>query len=115
MLLCGCVWWLCVCVAVWLCVYICTGIGPNMLLARLATKRAKPNGQAVVSSVDQGRALLGELAVEELPGVGWSLRGKLADMGITHVRQVRPRGGGEWGTGYVTRYIWFYHCALTTV
>jgi nucleotidyltransferase/DNA polymerase involved in DNA repair len=109
-----------VCVAVWLCVYICTGIGPNMLLARLATKRAKPNGQAVVSSVDQGRALLGELAVEELPGVGWSLRGKLADMGITHVRQVRPRGGGGVGHRicheiYLVLPLCFDHCLTQLV
>ena len=32
--------------------------------------------------------MLGDLAVDALPGVGWSLRNKLADTGITHVRQV---------------------------
>ena len=30
------------------------GIGPNMLLARLATKRAKPNGQFLINSVQVG-------------------------------------------------------------
>lgn len=64
------------------------GIGPNMLLARLATKRAKPNGQAALNP-DGARALLGDLEVDALPGVGWSLRNRLKDMGITHVRQVR--------------------------
>jgi nucleotidyltransferase/DNA polymerase involved in DNA repair len=33
--------------------------------------------------------LLGGLDVSDLPGVGWSLKSKLADMGITQVRQVR--------------------------
>lgn len=67
------------------------GIGPNMLLARLATKQAKPNGQMLVSP-DQARQLLGDLEVGELPGVGWSLTAKLAEMGITRCRQV-----GCWG------------------
>lgn len=33
------------------------GIGPNMLLARLATKRAKPNGQFCVTAA-QARSFL---------------------------------------------------------
>ena len=33
------------------------GIGPNLLLARLATKRAKPNGQFFVGP-KEGRAFL---------------------------------------------------------
>jgi DNA repair protein REV1 len=59
-----------------------------MLLARMATKRAKPNGQSVIQP-EEARSVLGDLQVDALPGVGWSLRNKLADMGITHVRQVR--------------------------
>lgn len=58
-----------------------------MLLARLATKRAKPNGQSVINP-EEARAVLGDLEVDALPGVGWSLKKKLADMSITHVRQV---------------------------
>jgi DNA repair protein REV1 len=61
-----------------------------MLLARLATKRAKPNGQSVINPAE-ARGVLGDLEVDALPGVGWSLRNKLADMGITHVRQVGGR------------------------
>uniref|UniRef100_A0A383W0I0 DNA polymerase kappa n=1 Tax=Tetradesmus obliquus TaxID=3088 RepID=A0A383W0I0_TETOB len=63
------------------------GIGPNMLLARLATKAAKPNGQALIRP-DQARQVLGDLAVDALPGVGWALKGKLAELGITQCRQV---------------------------
>ncbi|EFJ42568.1 hypothetical protein VOLCADRAFT_97374 [Volvox carteri f. nagariensis] len=64
------------------------GIGPNMLIAKLATKRAKPNGQFRVT---RGSVLefLGDLNVDELPGVGWSIASKLEDqLGITRVRQV---------------------------
>ncbi|KAF8057676.1 REV1 [Scenedesmus sp. PABB004] len=64
------------------------GIGPNMLLARLATKAAKPNGQALIAAGGEARQVLGDLEVGELPGVGYSLKGKLAELGITHVRQV---------------------------
>ncbi|GIL73675.1 hypothetical protein Vretimale_5440, partial [Volvox reticuliferus] len=63
------------------------GIGPNILVAKLATRRAKPNGQFRVT---QGNVLnfLGDLKVEDLPGVGWSLASKLDGLGISTVRQV---------------------------
>ncbi|GFR48077.1 hypothetical protein Agub_g9915, partial [Astrephomene gubernaculifera] len=63
------------------------GIGPNMLVARLATKRAKPNGQFRVT---RGSVLdfMGDLNVDQLPGVGWSLSSKLQTLGITSVRQL---------------------------
>lgn len=43
------------------------GIGPNVLLARLATKKGKPNGQCRVR-MHQALEFLGDLPVEELPG-----------------------------------------------
>ncbi|GIL49419.1 hypothetical protein Vafri_5746, partial [Volvox africanus] len=63
------------------------GIGPNILVAKLATRRAKPNGQFRVT---QGTVLnfLGDLKVEDLPGVGWSMASKLEGLGISTVRQV---------------------------
>lgn len=64
------------------------GIGPNMLLARLATRAAKPNGQRTISTAG-ARGVLGDLEVGELPGVGWAVKAKLGELGITHVRQVR--------------------------
>jgi DNA repair protein REV1 len=48
------------------------GLGPNILLARLATKRAKPNGQFRLRA-DQAREVMAELRVTELPGVGRSV------------------------------------------
>lgn len=43
------------------------GIGPNLLLARLATKRAKPNGQFRVTK-HGALDFLGSLGVDQLPG-----------------------------------------------
>lgn len=64
-----------------------TGIGPNMLLARIATKRAKPNGQFMITAQEAQPYLL-ELPVGELPGVGWSTERKLAELGVHSVRDV---------------------------
>lgn len=47
------------------------GIGSNMLLARIATQKAKPNNVfSLVQSVDVS-ALLSALAIRDLPGVGY--------------------------------------------
>lgn len=55
-----------------------------MLIARLATKRAKPNGQLHIPQAGAA-AFLASLPVSALPGVGWSLEGKLRGLGITQV------------------------------
>ncbi|KAH9564768.1 hypothetical protein CY35_04G041900 [Sphagnum magellanicum] len=52
------------------------GIAGNMLLARLATRKAKPNGQFYIPPADVEKFMAG-LSVEDLPGVGWMLRNKL--------------------------------------
>ncbi|KAG6545642.1 hypothetical protein Mapa_012825 [Marchantia paleacea] len=52
------------------------GIAENLLLARLATKRAKPNGQYAIKS-EEVRQFMAALPVDELPGVGWALQEKL--------------------------------------
>ena len=44
------------------------GIGPNMLLARIATGYGKPNGQFKVASGAEALKFLGDLPVSELPG-----------------------------------------------
>lgn len=66
------------------------GIGSNMLLAKLATRKAKPDGVYTLTeqSVD---AFLAPLPVEHLPGVGWSLHRRLASMGIATVADVCTR------------------------
>lgn len=52
------------------------GIGPNLLIARLATRRAKPNGQFRVK-MEEINEFMSEQLIENLPGVGDSLIEKL--------------------------------------
>ncbi|GAA5912847.1 uncharacterized protein JCM6883_004850 [Sporobolomyces salmoneus] len=54
------------------------GISHNVLLARLATRRAKP-ASAYHLFPEDVTTFLEPLTVDSLPGIGWSLRAKLAD------------------------------------
>ena len=53
------------------------GIGPNRLIARLATMRAKPNGVFEVS-LNEAEAYVASLPVRQLPGVGRGALEKLS-------------------------------------
>eukprot|EP00611_Tribonema_gayanum_P019309 TRINITY_DN3321_c3_g1_i2.p1 TRINITY_DN3321_c3_g1~~TRINITY_DN3321_c3_g1_i2.p1 ORF type:complete len:949 (+),score=282.51 TRINITY_DN3321_c3_g1_i2:429-2849(+) len=64
------------------------GAGSSILLARLATKRAKPNGQCQLSQED-ALAMLADMPVKELPGVGYKLAERLAQHNITQCRHVQ--------------------------
>lgn len=64
------------------------GIGPNMLLAKLATTRAKPNGMYCLTP-DDVLPLFSTMPVKDLPGVGWSLHARLHTMGLRTVADVR--------------------------
>ena len=59
------------------------GISYNMVLARLATKKAKPAGSFFLApgttSDQEIRAFLLPLDVQELPGIGWSMANKLKE------------------------------------
>ena len=57
------------------------GSGPNRLIARLATKRAKPDGAFHVS-LAAAPALMSSLPAAELPGVGRGAMKKLAAAGV---------------------------------
>jgi len=52
------------------------GIGHNILLAKLATRQAKPNGQYHLTAA-AAPAYLATMTVDRLPGVGWKLGRKL--------------------------------------
>ena len=60
------------------------GLGPNILLARLATKKAKPDGQYLLT-VDTCADILAALQVTDLPGVGRSMQHKLSQLGVVTV------------------------------
>ncbi|XP_075836500.1 DNA repair protein REV1 isoform X1 [Microtus pennsylvanicus] len=57
------------------------GIGSNILLARMATRKAKPDGQYHLQPDEVDDFIRGQL-VTNLPGVGRSMESKLASLGI---------------------------------
>lgn len=58
-----------------------TGFGANRLQARLATKRAKPNGQFHLKE-DEVEDFMAEMNVVDLPGVGYATVQKLNKLGL---------------------------------
>lgn len=69
---------------------VSVGVGPNMLLARLATATAKPNGMLVIPD-DRAKIMqfMGGLKASDLPDVGWGTSAKLEAAGITTVAQIQ--------------------------
>ncbi|KAG2198709.1 hypothetical protein INT47_005394 [Mucor saturninus] len=64
------------------------GIGKNILLARLSTKKAKPAGQFYCKEHDV-EPLLAETSVTDLPGVGYAIAEKLKELDVQTVLDVR--------------------------
>ena len=64
------------------------GIGPNKMLARLATRKGKPNGQFRVRA-QEAAAFVRGLGVRDLHGVGRSAQHRLAAHGIETVDQLQ--------------------------
>lgn len=67
---------------------VSVGIGGNILLAKVALRRAKPAGQYHVKP-EEVLDFLGALTVQELPGVAYSIGGKLEEIGVKFVKDVR--------------------------
>lgn len=67
---------------------VSVGIGGNILLAKMALKKAKPAGQYHVKPED-ALEFLGGLMVQDLPGVAYSIGGKLEEIRVKFVRDVR--------------------------
>lgn len=63
-------------------------MGPNMLMARLATKRAKPNGAFYIGKEDVEEFLKGH-KVEDLPGIGRSIAHRLHAMNVQTCADMR--------------------------
>lgn len=68
--------------------HVSVGIGGNILLAKVALRRAKPAGQFQVRPEEVLEVLSG-LKVEQLPGVAHSIRGKLDEIGVKLVSDLR--------------------------
>ncbi|KAI1083281.1 impB/mucB/samB family protein [Whalleya microplaca] len=67
---------------------VSVGIGGNILLARVALRKAKPAGQHQIKP-EEVQSFLGELKVDDLPGVAYSIAGKLEEIGIKYVNDIR--------------------------
>ena len=67
---------------------VSVGIGSNILLAKVALRKAKPAGQYQIKP-EEVMDFIGELSVQNLPGVAYSIGGKLEEIGIKFVKDVR--------------------------
>lgn len=67
---------------------VSVGIGSNILLAKVALRKAKPAGQYHIKP-EEVLDFLGGLTVQELPGVAYSIGGKLEEIGVRYVKDVR--------------------------
>ncbi|KAI0383695.1 impB/mucB/samB family protein [Hypomontagnella monticulosa] len=67
---------------------VSVGIGGNILLAKVALRKAKPAGQYQIKP-EEVLSFLGELKVDSLPGVAYSIAGKLEEIGIKYVNDIR--------------------------
>ncbi|XP_063940791.1 DNA repair protein REV1 isoform X3 [Daucus carota subsp. sativus] len=64
------------------------GIAGNMLMARLATRNAKPDGQCYIPA-DKVEEYLNELPIKALPGIGHVLEDKLKRREVKTCKQLR--------------------------
>ena len=64
------------------------GIGPNKLLAKMASKKAKPNGLLIIKP-DQVKKFLEPLDIDDLPGIGPKTAKKLREIGINKIKELK--------------------------
>lgn len=67
---------------------VSVGIGGNILLAKVALRKAKPAGQYQVKP-EEVLDFLADLEVQDLPGVAYSIGGKLEEIGIKSIKDIR--------------------------
>lgn len=67
---------------------VSVGIGGNILQAKVALRKAKPAGQYQLKP-DEVLDFIGNLTVQDLPGVAYSLGGKLEEIGVKFVKDMR--------------------------
>ncbi|KAK4613573.1 DNA repair protein rev1 [Fulvia fulva] len=66
---------------------VSVGIGANILQAKVALRKAKPAGQYQLKPEDV-LDFIGQLEVTKLPGVAYSIGGKLEDIGVKLVKDI---------------------------
>ncbi|KAL7274299.1 deoxycytidyl transferase [Rhizina undulata] len=74
---------------------VSVGIGSNVLLARLAMRKAKPAGQFTVRTKDM-QDFLNEIDINALPGIGGSIAGKIMEtFGTNKCGKIREAAARE--------------------
>ncbi|KAF4122391.1 DNA repair protein REV1 [Geosmithia morbida] len=68
--------------------HVSVGIGANILQAKVALRKAKPAGQYQLKP-EAVLDVIGQLKVEELPGVAYSIGSKLEEAGVKLVKDLR--------------------------
>ncbi len=64
------------------------GIGPNKLIAKMATEEIKPDGLLIIKPT-QVKKFLEPLDIEDLPGIGPKTAGKLRVLGINKIKELK--------------------------
>jgi DNA polymerase IV (DinB-like DNA polymerase) len=64
------------------------GIGPNKLIAKMASKKAKPDGLLIIKP-NQVKKFLEPLDIEDLPGIGPKTAEKLRAIGINKIGELK--------------------------
>ncbi|KAG9249829.1 Y-family of DNA polymerase [Emericellopsis atlantica] len=68
--------------------HVSIGIGGNILQAKVALRKAKPAGQYHLKP-EEVLEFIGQLQVENLPGVAYSIGNKLEELGVKLVKDLR--------------------------
>lgn len=71
------------------------GVSYNILLAKIASKHAKPNGIFSIRSAQEAEQLLLNLQMHDLPGVGYGMNTKLQEIGVQSIEQLRQFSRSE--------------------
>ena len=64
------------------------GIGPNKLIAKIASKKAKPNGILIIRE-EEIEDFLNPLDIKEIPGIGPRTSEKLRKMGVDKIKDLK--------------------------
>ncbi|KAJ6052638.1 uncharacterized protein N7446_007275 [Penicillium canescens] len=67
---------------------VSVGIGSNILLAKVALRKAKPAGQFQLKP-EAVLDYIGNLIVQDLPGFGYNMGTKMEGLGVKYVRDIR--------------------------
>lgn len=70
------------------------GIGPNKLIAKMATNKAKPNGLLIIKP-NQVKKFLEPLNIEDLPGIGPKTAERLGDLKINKIKKLKKISTSE--------------------